>query len=92
VVFDWVFFPTYNASSCRRPQEVALDYIGKRGSIIGATRDARIQYARELLQKELLPHIGMAEFCETKKVGKGGMEVGAACAWVWVAAHSALSL
>ncbi|KAL4856586.1 DNA-directed RNA polymerase II subunit RPB2 [Chlorella vulgaris] len=48
-------------------QEVALDYIGKRGSTIGATRDARIQYARELLQKELLPHIGMEEFCETKK-------------------------
>ena len=53
--------------SPRRAQEVALDYIGKRGSTIGATRDARIQYARELLQKELLPHIGMEEFCETKK-------------------------
>lgn len=50
-------------------QEVALDYIGKRGSTIGATRNARIQYARELLQKELLPHVGMEEFCETKKVG-----------------------
>ena len=49
-------------------QEVALDYIGKRGSTIGATKDTRIQYARELLQKELLPHIGMEEFCETKKV------------------------
>lgn len=55
--------------STARNQEVALDYIGKRGSTIGATRDARIQYARELLQKELLPHIGMEEFCETKKVG-----------------------
>lgn len=51
------------------PQEVALDYIGKRGSTIGATKDTRVQYARELLQKELLPHIGMEEFCETKKVG-----------------------
>lgn len=48
-------------------QEVALDYIGKRGSTIGATKETRIQYARELLQKELLPHIGMEEFCETKK-------------------------
>lgn len=48
---------------------MALDYIGKRGSTIGATRETRIQYARELLQKELLPHIGMEEFCETKKVG-----------------------
>ncbi|KAL4423802.1 hypothetical protein ABPG75_001103 [Micractinium tetrahymenae] len=48
-------------------QEVALDYIGKRGSTIGATKETRMQYARELLQKELLPHIGMEEFCETKK-------------------------
>lgn len=121
------------------PQDVALDYIGKRGSTIGATKETRVQYARELLQvtaavlcgagldsaecavtavkpvtsrlrpdglvvcpnfdawwlrlltvlpgpssatpsrapaaitapglpqKELLPHIGMEEFCETKK-------------------------
>ncbi|GAB4814750.1 hypothetical protein N2152v2_001796, partial [Parachlorella kessleri] len=48
-------------------QEVALDYIGKRGSTIGATKDKRIQYARDLLQKELLPHIGIEPFCETKK-------------------------
>jgi DNA-directed RNA polymerase II subunit RPB2 len=48
---------------------VALDYIGKRGSTVGATKEVRLQYARELLQKELLPHIGMEEFCETKKVG-----------------------
>ncbi len=40
-------------------QEVALDYIGKRASAVGATKDKRIQYARELLQKELLPHVGM---------------------------------
>ena len=50
---------------------MALDYIGKRGSTVGATRATRIQYARELLQKELLPHIGMEEFCETKKVRAG---------------------
>lgn len=52
-------------------QEVALDYIGKRGSTVGATREKRVQYARELLQKELLPHIGMEPFCETKKA-RGG--------------------
>ncbi|KAG7673734.1 hypothetical protein Ndes2437B_g01899 [Nannochloris sp. 'desiccata'] len=48
-------------------QEVALDYIGKRGSIIGATKDKRIAYARELLQKELLPHLGAGPQCETRK-------------------------
>ena len=51
-----------------REQEVALDFIGKRGSVVGSTKDARVQYARELLQKELLPHIGMEQYCETKKV------------------------
>jgi DNA-directed RNA polymerase II subunit RPB2 len=36
-------------------------------------RSKRIDYAREILQKELLPHVGVDEGCETKKVG------GAAC-------------
>ena len=25
------------------------------------------RYAREILQKEMLPHVGVGEFCETKK-------------------------
>ena len=52
-------------------QEVALDFIGKRGSAVGVVRDKRIQYAREILQRELLPHVGIGELCETKKV-RGG--------------------
>nr|AAY89343.1 RNA polymerase II second largest subunit [Antirrhinum majus] len=48
-------------------QQVALDYIGKRGSTIGVTRDKRIKYAREILQREMLPHVGTEEYCETKK-------------------------
>ncbi|MCL7047334.1 hypothetical protein MKW94_006641 [Papaver nudicaule] len=48
-------------------QQVALDYIGKRGSTVGATRAKRIQYAKEILQKEMLPHVGVGEYCETKK-------------------------
>ena len=47
--------------------QVALDYIGKRGSVPGVTKQARIQYAREILQRELLPHIGIGEQTETKK-------------------------
>ena len=31
------------------------------------TKQARIQYAREILQRELLPHIGIGEQTETKK-------------------------
>jgi len=38
-------------------QEMALDYIAKRGPTLGAAKDKRMQYAREILQKELLPHI-----------------------------------
>ncbi len=48
--------------------QVALDFIGKRGSAVGVARAARIQYAREILQRELLPHIGIADYQETKKV------------------------
>ncbi|KAK6919060.1 RNA polymerase Rpb2, domain 3 [Dillenia turbinata] len=46
---------------------VALDYIGKRGSTVGVTREKRIKYAKEILQKEMLPHVGVGEYCETKK-------------------------
>jgi hypothetical protein len=49
------------------PIQVALDYIGKRGSTVGVTREKRIKYAKEILQKEMLPHVGIGEFCETKK-------------------------
>ncbi|CAA0825111.1 DNA-directed RNA polymerase II subunit 2 [Striga hermonthica] len=48
-------------------QQVALDYIGKRGATVGVTREKRIKYAKEILQKEMLPHVGVGEHCETKK-------------------------
>ncbi|XP_022723358.1 DNA-directed RNA polymerase II subunit RPB2 isoform X2 [Durio zibethinus] len=48
-------------------QQVALDYIGKRGATVGVTREKRIKYAKEILQKEMLPHVGVGDFCETKK-------------------------
>jgi len=48
-------------------QNVALDYIGKRGMTIGATREERIKYAENVLQKEMLPHISIAQGCEVKK-------------------------
>eukprot|EP00743_Colponemidia_sp_Colp-15_P004321 GILK01004661.1.p1 GENE.GILK01004661.1~~GILK01004661.1.p1 ORF type:complete len:1171 (+),score=217.57 GILK01004661.1:162-3674(+) len=48
-------------------QEVALDFIGKRGSATGVTKEKRLRYAKEILQKEMLPHVGISEFCETRK-------------------------
>ncbi|KAK4347150.1 hypothetical protein RND71_033489 [Anisodus tanguticus] len=48
-------------------RQVALDYIGKRGATVGVTREKKIKYAKEILQKEMLPHVGIGEYCETKK-------------------------
>lgn len=36
-------------------------------SQVGVSRAKRIEYAKELLQKELLPHLGIQQFCESKK-------------------------
>ena len=49
-------------------EQVALDFIAKRSQAKpGLPKDKRIQYAREILQKEMLPHIGITQMCETKK-------------------------
>ncbi|KAJ2720946.1 DNA-dependent RNA polymerase II [Coemansia sp. Benny D115] len=48
-------------------RDVALDYIAKRGHAIGSSRDKRLRYASEILQKEFLPHIGMQAHNETVK-------------------------
>ncbi|OXB72139.1 UNVERIFIED_CONTAM: hypothetical protein H355_012706 [Colinus virginianus] len=48
-------------------QDICLDFIGKRGPTVGAQREKRIQYARELLRKEVLPHVGTEAGCENKK-------------------------
>ncbi|RKF57419.1 DNA-directed RNA polymerase II subunit RPB2 [Golovinomyces cichoracearum] len=48
-------------------REVALDFIGKRGSSTNLTRERRVKNAREILQKELLPHISQKEGSETRK-------------------------
>jgi len=59
--------PSIEEAFVIQSQAVALDFIGKRGSAVGVTRDKRIKYAKEILQKELLPHVGVDEDCETKK-------------------------
>ncbi len=49
-------------------QQVALDYIGKRGTTVGQNREKRIAYATSILQKEFMPHISTEENGEVKKV------------------------
>lgn len=48
-------------------QEVALDFIGRRGTTTGLNREKRLRYAQEILQKEMLPHISMSENQQNKK-------------------------
>ena len=59
--------PSLEESAPIMSQEVALDFIAKRGPTTGTTREGRIQYARDLLVKEILPHVGTAQYCEGRK-------------------------
>lgn len=49
------FRPSLEDASPIQNQSVALDFIGKRGSAVNVGRLERIQYAREILQKEVGP-------------------------------------
>eukprot|EP00894_Picocystis_sp_ML_P000240 jgi/Pico_ML_1/50757/g1911.t2 len=59
--------PSIEEAAPIQSQDVALDFIGKRGNTLGFNREKRISYAKDVLQKELLPHVGVGEFCQTKK-------------------------
>jgi len=59
--------PSLDEAFVIQDQNVALNFIGARGAKPGITRSARIKYAKEILQKEMLPHMGISDFCETKK-------------------------
>ncbi|ESN95719.1 hypothetical protein HELRODRAFT_102505 [Helobdella robusta] len=54
-------------ASCVQNQQVALNFIGGRGSRPGVTREKRIKYAKEIIQKEMLPHVGISDSCKTRK-------------------------
>ncbi|KAJ2581147.1 DNA-dependent RNA polymerase II, partial [Coemansia sp. RSA 1836] len=59
--------PSVEEAFVIQDREVALDFIGKRGTTVGVSRDKRIRYAAEILQKEFLPHIGTQAHNETVK-------------------------
>jgi DNA-directed RNA polymerase II subunit RPB2 len=61
------FRPSLEEAAPIQNQIVALDYIGRRGSAANVGRRERVQYARDILQKETLPHVGVEENNETKK-------------------------
>eukprot|EP01084_Bolivina_argentea_P211399 359614_1 len=59
--------PSLEESFWIQSQEVALDFIGRRGTNPGSSRSTRIEWARDILQKEFLAHIGIDSFVETRK-------------------------
>jgi DNA-directed RNA polymerase II subunit RPB2 len=61
------FRPSLEESFVIQNREVALDYIGRRGSALNVGKIDRIRYARDILQKEMLPHVGVEAHNETKK-------------------------
>lgn len=49
-------------------QDVALDYIGKRGTgTVGGSRENRIAFAKEKLDRDMLPHVATTPNNEQKK-------------------------
>lgn len=59
--------PSLDEAFVIQEQKVALNFIGTRGARPGVQHEKRIKYAKEILQKEMLPHVGVGDFCETKK-------------------------
>uniref|UniRef100_A0AC35U9I0 DNA-directed RNA polymerase subunit beta n=1 Tax=Rhabditophanes sp. KR3021 TaxID=114890 RepID=A0AC35U9I0_9BILA len=59
--------PSLDEAFVIQDQDVALNFIGARGAKPGITKEARIKYAKEILSKESLPHVGVGLHCETKK-------------------------
>nr|CAH8868026.1 unnamed protein product [Trichobilharzia regenti] len=59
--------PSLDDAFVIQEQKVALNFIGSRGARPGVTKEKRIKYAKEILQKETLPHVGVSDFCETRK-------------------------
>lgn len=62
-----LLMPSIEQAAVIQSQDVALDYIGKRGNTVAVTRAKRIQYAKDILNKEFLPHVGVGESNELRK-------------------------
>mmetsp|Transcript_16869 Transcript_16869/g.68060 ORF Transcript_16869/g.68060 Transcript_16869/m.68060 type:complete len:944 (+) Transcript_16869:754-3585(+) len=59
--------PSLDEAFVVQNQTIALDFIGRRGSAVNVSRSKRIKYAKDLLQREVLPHVGTEEQSNTKK-------------------------
>ena len=59
--------PSLDEAFVIQDRKTAMDYIVRRATRPGVRKDERLRYMRDLLQKELLPHVGISPGCETKK-------------------------
>lgn len=59
--------PSIEDANVIQDEEVALDFIARRGETVAVSREKRIQYAKEILQLELFPHISTEPGSEMKK-------------------------
>jgi DNA-directed RNA polymerase II subunit RPB2 len=59
--------PSLDEAKLIRNSDLALDYIGRRGVVAGTPKSERIKWAKNILQKETLGHMGIGKFCETQK-------------------------
>jgi DNA-directed RNA polymerase II subunit RPB2 len=59
--------PSLEEAFVIQDQDTALDFIGKRGTTVGASQDKRIRYAKDILEKHFLPHVSTEANSETKK-------------------------
>jgi DNA-directed RNA polymerase II subunit RPB2 len=58
--------PSIEEGAVVQDRETALDFIAKRGQNAG-TRDRRLKFARDIMQREFLPHISQKEGQDTRK-------------------------
>nr|WNZ99644.1 RNA polymerase II second largest subunit [Didymella pinodella] len=58
--------PSIEEGSVVQDRESALDFIARRGATQG-TKDRRLKFARDIMQREFLPHISQREGQDTRK-------------------------
>jgi DNA-directed RNA polymerase II subunit RPB2 len=58
--------PSIEEGSMIQDRENALDWIARRGNTTG-TKDRRLKFARDIMQREFLPHISQREGQDTRK-------------------------
>lgn len=62
-----LFRPSLEEAFVIQSRDVALDYIGSRGREQAIGHAKRVAHAEELLQKEVLPHVGIADSNTSRK-------------------------